>query len=50
MCAGNTKTARSLVWFTTLKCLKSVKDPTGLAPKGRFIAAETIEGEIGQIG
>jgi hypothetical protein len=42
--------ARSLVWFTTLKGFKRLKDVTGLAPKGRLITAQAIEREIGQIG
>ncbi len=40
-------TAASLLRFAAIKDLQRVKNPAGLAPKGRFIAAETIEREIG---
>ena len=42
--------AHSLLWFAAIKCLERVKDAASLAPQGRFIAAETIEREIGQVG
>ena len=48
--ARKAKTAHSLLWFAAIKCLERVKDAASLAPQGRFIAAETIEREIGQIG
>src|SRR5690349_22876592 len=48
--ARKPKAARSLLWFAAIQCLERVKDPAGLAPKGRFIAAEAIQREIGLIG
>jgi len=48
--ARNQKTAHSLLWFAAIKCLERVKDSAGLAPKGGFVAAETIKREIGQVG
>ena len=42
--------AHSLLRFAAIKCLERVKDSTSLAPQGRFIAAKTIEREIGQVG
>ena len=44
------KTARSLLWFAAIKYLECVKDSAGLTPKGRLVAAETIEREIRQVG
>jgi hypothetical protein len=48
--ARKPKTTHSLLWFAAIKCLERVKDPAGLAPQGSFIAAETIEREIEQVG
>src|SRR5690348_13700196 len=48
--ARKPKTAHSLLWFAAIKRLECVKDPAGLAPKGSFIAAQTIKREIGQVG
>ena len=42
-------TARSLLRLAAIQYFERVKDPTGLAPESRFIAAEAIECEIGQI-
>src|SRR5262249_4514230 len=36
--------------FTSIQHLEGVKDPRGLAPKSRFIAAEPIKREVGKIG
>ena len=47
---ANTGTATSLLGFSPIQCIKREQDPAGLAPQGRFIAAETIEREIGQVG
>jgi hypothetical protein len=44
------KTARSLLWLAAIKSLERVKNPPGLSPQGSFIAAETIQREIGQVG
>ena len=33
--------------FAAVQLFKRVQHPTGLAPKGRFIASEAIEREIG---
>ena len=43
-------TTHSLLRFAAIKHFKRKQDPAGLAPKGRFIAAEAIECEIGQVG
>jgi hypothetical protein len=40
----------SLLRFASIKCLEHVKDSADLAPQDSFIAAETIEREIGRIG
>ena len=40
-------TARPLLRFAAVQFFKRVQHPTGLAPKGRFIATEAIEREIG---
>ena len=40
----------AFLWFATIQCIKSKQDLTGLAPKSCFVAGETIEREIGQIG
>ena len=48
--ARKPKTAHSLLWLAAIKCLEHVKDPAGLAPQGSFIAAKTIERQIGQVG
>jgi hypothetical protein len=40
----------TLLWFASIEGLERVKDPAGLAPESRFIAAEAIEREIGKIG
>src|SRR6516165_10707965 len=42
-------TARPLLRFAAVQFFKRVQHPTGLAPKGRFIATEAVEGIIGQI-
>ena len=39
-----------LLRFTSIQHLEGVKDPGGLAPKSRFIAAEPIKREIGKVG
>ena len=46
----NRRATAPLLRFASIKDLERVKDPTGLAPESRFIAAEAIEREIGQIG
>ena len=43
-------TARPLLRFAAVQFFKRVQHTTSLAPKGRFIATEAIEREIGQIG
>src|SRR6516225_6238626 len=40
-------TARPLLRFAAVQFFKRVQHPTGLAPKGRFIATEAIERKIG---
>jgi hypothetical protein len=45
-----TKAASSLLRFAPIRRIERKQYATGLAPKGRFIAAEAIECEIGQIG
>jgi hypothetical protein len=44
--APKPETAPLFLRFTAIKRFERVEDPTGLAPKGRFIAAEAIECEI----
>ena len=39
--------ARPLLRFAAVQLFKRVQHPIGLAPKGRFIATEVIEREIG---
>jgi len=46
----NRRTTAPLLRFAPIKGLKRAKDPTGLAPESRFIAAEAIEREIGKVG
>ena len=46
----NRRTTAPLLRFASIKGLERVKDPTGLAPESRFIAAEAIEREIGKVG
>jgi hypothetical protein len=36
--------------LAAIECFERAKDSTGLAPESRFIAAEAIEREIGQVG
>jgi hypothetical protein len=45
-----TKMAISFLWFAAIQSLQRIKNLTGLAPKGRFVSAKTIECEIGEIG
>lgn len=46
----NRRTTVPLLRFASIKRLERVKDPTSLAPKRRFIAAEPIKREVGKIG
>ena len=36
--------------LATIQYFQRVKDSAGLAPKCRFIAAEPIKGEVGEVG
>src|ERR1700728_1713480 len=40
----------SILWFATIQCGELEQNLTGLTPKDRFIPAEPIEDEVGQIG
>jgi hypothetical protein len=42
--------AVSLLRLAAIQCFERMKDSAGLAPKGRFIAAEPIKGEVGKVG
>ena len=46
----NRRTTAPLLRFAPIKGLKRAKDPTGLAPKRRFIAAEPIKREVRKVG
>ena len=48
--ATDTGTAPSILWFATIQCVEGKKDLADLAPKDRFIPAEPVEREVGQIG
>jgi hypothetical protein len=44
------KTAPSLLRLAAIQYFERMKDSAGLAPKGRFIAAEPIKSEVGKVG
>jgi hypothetical protein len=48
--ATYTVTAPSILWFATIQCVEGKQDLADLAPQDRFIPAEPIEREAGQIG
>ncbi len=42
--------APSLVWFAAIQRIESKQDLTGLAPKGCFVPAKSVERVAGQMG
>ena len=43
-------TTPSLLGLAAIQYFQHVEDSAGLAPKGRFIAAEPIKGKVGKVG
>ena len=39
-----------MLWLAAIQCVEGKQDLTGLAPKGRLIAAEPVQRVAGQIG
>src|SRR5437762_1138310 len=50
LCQLPIRKRRPLLWFTAIQGVERKQGLAGLAPKGRFIAAEAVEREVGQIG
>ena len=48
--AANMKTAPSFAWLAAIQGIERKQDLARLAPKGRFISAKAIKGEVRQIG
>jgi hypothetical protein len=47
--AADTESAPSTPWFAAIQSIKSKEDLSGLAPKGCFISAESVERIVGEI-
>jgi hypothetical protein len=47
--ATDTETSLSFLWFAAIQGIEGKERLADLAPQGCFIAAETIEREVGQI-
>jgi hypothetical protein len=46
----DTEVASSFLWFAAIQGIEGKQDLANLTPKGCFIAAEAVEGEVGEIG
>jgi hypothetical protein len=46
----DTEVPCSFLWFVAIQDIKRKQGLTGLAPKGRLIAAQAVQREVGQIG
>ncbi len=44
-----TDTARSFLWLAAIQIVERIKNLPGLAPKGRFVAAEAVKRIIGEV-
>ena len=48
--AAEMEMAPPILWFAAIQCIKRKQDLADLAPKGRFISAESVKRIAGQIG